>query len=136
MSIHPSMSILVVDDFETMTSIVRSLLRKLGLSNVDAVFDGKSALRELHKRHYDLVISDWNMASMSGYDLLKEVRADPKLASIPFILITGSCTAEAVLAAKAAGVNDYIIKPFTAETLRRKLNAVFAAPLAHDVVSK
>jgi two-component system chemotaxis response regulator CheY len=130
------MSILVVDDFETMTSIVRSLLRKLGLSNVDAVFDGKSALRELRKRQYDLVISDWNMASMSGYDLLKEVRADPKLASIPFILITGSCTAEAVLAAKAAGVSDYIIKPFTAETLRRKLNAVFAAPLTHDVVSK
>jgi chemotaxis response regulator CheB len=89
MSIHPSMSILVDDDFETMTSIVRSLLRKLGLSHVDAVFDGKSALRELQKKQYDLVISDWNMASMSGYNLLKEVRAHPKLASIPFILITG-----------------------------------------------
>ena len=130
------MPILVVDDFETMTSIVRSMLRQLGFPYVHAALDGKTALRELRKKRYALVISDWHMASMSGYDLLKEVRADPDLASIPFILVTGSCTAEAVLAAKAAGVNDYIIKPFTVETLRRKLMAVFAATLEQDLVSE
>lgn len=135
MSIQLSMPILIVDDFETMTSIVRSLLRQLGFTRIDAALDGESALRELRKRHYGLIISDWNMASMSGYDLLKALRADADLNSIPFILITGSCSAEKVLAAKAAGVNDYIIKPFSAETLRRKLEAVFAAPIAHDHVS-
>jgi two-component system, chemotaxis family, chemotaxis protein CheY len=133
MSLHPSMPILLVDDFETMISIVRSMLRQLGFPQVDAELDARIALRRLRKKQYGLVISDWNMAPMSGYDLLKEVRADPNLASIPFILITGSCSAEAVLAAKAAGVSDYIIKPFTAETLQRKLRAVCATTLEQEV---
>lgn len=130
MSIPQSMPILVVDDFETMTRIIRSLLRKLGFIDLDSAADGRSALRELRRKRYGLVISDWNMTSMSGYDLLKEVRSDPSLASIPFILVTGSCSAENVLAAKAASVNDYITKPFSADVLRRKIEHVLGAPIA------
>jgi len=126
MALDPSMPVLVVDDYSTMVRIIRNLLGQLGFADVDDARDGESALVKMHSRRYGLVISDWNMAPMSGYDLLKEVRADPALGNIPFIMITAESKTENVIAAKRAGVNGYIVKPFNAETLQSKIATVFA----------
>jgi two-component system chemotaxis response regulator CheY len=123
-----SMPVLVVDDYGTMVRIIRNLLRQLGFEDVDEANDGESALKKMRNRNYGLVISDWNMEPMTGYDLLKQVRSDPSIGTTPFIMVTAESKTENVIAAKKAGVNNYIVKPFNAETLRAKIEAVFRDP--------
>ena len=127
MAFDTSMPILVVDDYNTMVRIIRNLLRQLGFTDVDDAADGSAALTKMNGKKYGLVISDWNMEPMTGYELLKQVRANPDTARTPFIMITAESKTENVVAAKQAGANNYIIKPFNAETLKHKIEAVFAA---------
>jgi two-component system chemotaxis response regulator CheY len=126
MAVDLSMPILVVDDYTTMVRIIRNLLRQVGFTNVDDASDGIGALRRLREKDYGLVVSDWNMEPMTGYELLKEMRADPALASVPFIMITAESKTENIIAAKKAGVSNYIVKPFNAATLKGKIDAIFA----------
>jgi two-component system chemotaxis response regulator CheY len=126
MAIDLTMPILVVDDYSTMVRIIRNLLKQLGFEDVDDASDGSAALGKLREKRYGLVISDWNMEPMTGYELLKEVRGDPSLAKTPFIMVTAESKTENVIAAKKAGVNNYIVKPFNAQTLKTKIEAVFA----------
>ena len=128
MAVDPSMSILVVDDYNTMIRIIRNLLRQLGFVDIDDASDGSAALSKMQHKKYGLVISDWNMEPMTGYDLLKQVRADQNLNATPFIMITAESKTENVIAAKQAGVNNYIVKPFNADTLKSKIDAVFLSP--------
>jgi two-component system, chemotaxis family, chemotaxis protein CheY len=128
MAVDLSMPILVVDDYNTMVRIIRNLLKQLGFEDVDDASDGTSALAKLRQKKYGLVISDWNMEPMTGYDLLKEVRADPSLGKTPFIMVTAESKTENVIAAKKAGVDNYIVKPFNAQTLHHKIAAVFDPP--------
>ena len=125
MAFDLSMPILVVDDYNTMIRIIRNLLKQLGFENVDDASDGSAALAKMQTRKYGLVISDWNMEPMTGYELLKEVRNDPGLNKTPFIMVTAESKTENVIAAKKAGVNNYIVKPFNAQTLENKINSVF-----------
>jgi two-component system chemotaxis response regulator CheY len=125
MAFDLSMPILVVDDYSTMIRIIRNLLKQLGFENVDEASDGSAALAKLQTKRYGLVISDWNMEPMTGYELLKKVRSDPSLSSTPFIMVTAESKTENVVAAKQAGVNNYIVKPFNADTLKTKIEAVF-----------
>ena len=127
MAFDTSMPILVVDDYNTMVRIIRNLLRQLGFTDVDDAADGSAALTKMHDRKYGLVISDWNMEPMTGYELLKQVRSNPDISTTPFIMITAESKTENVIAAKQAGADNYIIKPFNAETLKTKIEAVFAA---------
>ncbi len=124
MSMDRSTSVLIVDDYRTMLRIIRNLLRQIDFHNVDDASDGSDALTKLRAGKYGLVISDWNMEPMSGLQLLSEVRADESLKVIPFIMITAESKAENVVAAKLAGVSNYIVKPFNAETLRDKISKV------------
>jgi two-component system chemotaxis response regulator CheY len=124
MTVDRSMPILIVDDYKTMLRIIRNLLKQLGFENVDDASDGSMALQKLREKPYGLVISDWNMEPMTGLQLLREVRADKKLQDVPFIMITAEAKTENVVAAKEAGVNNYIVKPFNAATLKSKLTAV------------
>jgi two-component system, chemotaxis family, chemotaxis protein CheY len=126
MAVDLSMPVLVVDDYNTMIRIICNLLKQLGYQNIDNATDGATALAKLRAGRFGLVISDWNMEPMSGYDLLKEVRADAKLGKTPFIMITAESKTENVIAAKRAGVSNYIVKPFNAQTLQNKIAAVFA----------
>jgi two-component system chemotaxis response regulator CheY len=126
MAIDLSMPVLVVDDYSTMVRIIRNLLRQLGFEDVDDASDGQLALAKMRTKKYGLVISDWNMEPMTGYELLKEVRGDPALAPVPFIMVTAESKTENVIAAKQAGVSNYIVKPFNAETLKSKIESVFA----------
>jgi two-component system chemotaxis response regulator CheY len=126
MSVDLSMPVLVVDDYNTMIRILRNLLKQLGFQDIDDAADGTAALAKMRTKRYGLVISDWNMEPMTGYDLLKEVRGDPGLARTPFIMVTAESKTENVIAAKKAGVNNYIVKPFNAQTLQTKIEAVFA----------
>ncbi len=119
-----SLSILIVDDYKTMLRIIRNLLKQLGFHNVDEATDGAEALNKLRSKNYDLVISDWNMEPMTGYELLKEVRSDDMLKALPFIMVTAESKTDNVIAAKKAGVNNYIVKPFNAATLKSKLTSV------------
>ena len=123
-AVDMNMPILIVDDYKTMLRIIRNLLKQLGFTNVDEATDGAAALQKLRDNDFGLVISDWNMEPMSGLELLKEVRADGKLQKTPFIMVTAESKSENVVAAKEAGVNNYIVKPFNAATLKGKLNAV------------
>ena len=125
MAIDMSMPVLVVDDYNTMIRIIRNLLKQLGFEDVDDASDGSAALAKLREKKYGLVISDWNMEPMTGYELLKEVRSDPGLNKTPFIMVTAESKTENVIAAKKAGVNNYIVKPFNAATLKTKMEAVF-----------
>ena len=124
MSVDTSMNVLIVDDYKTMLRIVRNLLKQLGFENVDEATDGSMALSKLRDKNYGLVISDWNMEPMTGLQLLKEVRADGRLKSLPFLMITAESKTENVIEAKKAGVNNYIVKPFNAETLKGKIASV------------
>jgi two-component system, chemotaxis family, chemotaxis protein CheY len=126
MAVDLSMPILVVDDYNTMIRIIRNLLKQLGFEDIDDANDGSAALTKLRGKRYGLVISDWNMEPMTGYELLKEVRGDPGLSKTPFIMVTAESKTENVIAAKKAGVNNYIVKPFNAQTLKTKIEAVFA----------
>jgi two-component system chemotaxis response regulator CheY len=118
--------VLIVDDYKTMLRIIRNLLKQIDIENVEEASDGQEALTKLRAGSFGLVISDWNMAPMTGLDLLKEVRADAKLKDTPFIMITAESKTENVVAAKQAGVSNYIVKPFNAETLREKIEKVMA----------
>ena len=120
-TVDKNMPILIVDDYKTMLRIIRNLLKQLGFNNVDEATDGSSALQKMRDRSYGLVISDWNMEPMSGLELLKEVRADGQLQEVPFIMVTAESKSENVVAAKQAGVSNYIVKPFNAATLKSKL---------------
>jgi len=124
-AIDPNMPILIVDDYETMLRVIRNLLNQLGFNNVDEATDGGSALRKLRDKTYGLVISDWNMEPMTGLELLHEVRTDNRLSELPFLMVTAESKSESqnVVAAKQAGVSNYIVKPFNAETLKAKLEA-------------
>jgi two-component system, chemotaxis family, chemotaxis protein CheY len=126
MALDPSMPVLVVDDYSTMIRIIRNLLRQLGFADIDDANDGASALTKMRAKRYGLVISDWNMEPMSGFDLLQQVRSDPGFGATPFIMVTAESKTENVIAAKKAGVNNYIVKPFNAQTLKSKIEAVFA----------
>ncbi|MDP2410726.1 MAG: response regulator [Pseudolabrys sp.] len=125
MAIDVSTPVLIVDDYNTMIRIIRNLLRQLGFENIDDASDGSAALNKMRSRQYGLVISDWNMEPMTGFDLLQEVRSDPTLAKTPFIMVTAESKTENVIAAKKAGVSNYIVKPFNAQTLKSKIDAVF-----------
>ena len=125
MALDLSMPILIVDDYNTMVRIIRNLLKQLGFENVDDASDGSTALAKLRAKRYGLVISDWNMEPMTGFELLREVRADPALGKTPFIIVTAESKTDNVIAAKKAGVDNYIVKPFNAQTLRHKIAAVF-----------
>ena len=124
MSIDKSMPILVVDDYKTMLRIIRNLLNQLNFSNVHEATDGQMALGKLRDGSFGMVISDWNMEPMTGLQLLREVRADENLRTTPFIMITAESKTENVIAAKEAGVSNYIVKPFNAETLKTKIVSV------------
>ena len=120
-----SMPVLIVDDYNTMVRIFRNLLKQLGFEDIDDASDGSAALAKMRERQYGLVISDWNMEPMTGYDLLQVVRSDPELAATPFIMVTAESKTQNVIAAKKAGVSNYIVKPFNAQTLKSKIDAVF-----------
>lgn len=124
MAVDKNMAVLIVDDYKTMLRIIRNLLRQIGFNNVDEASDGATALQKLRRDNFGLVISDWNMEPMTGLQLLKEVRADEKLRNLPFIMVTAESKTENVIAAKKAGVNNYIVKPFNAATLKTKMTAV------------
>jgi two-component system chemotaxis response regulator CheY len=126
MAVDLDMNVLIVDDYKTMLRIIRNLLKQLGFNNVDEASDGSEALQILKagEKEYGLVISDWNMEPMTGLQLLREVRADAKLKSLPFIMVTAESKSENVIAAKEAGVSNYIVKPFNAETLKSKMASV------------
>lgn len=124
MAIDMSMPVLVVDDYQTMLRIITNLLKQIGFNNVEVASDGSEALEKIKKGSYGLVISDWNMEPMTGYELLLKVRADDALKRTPFIMVTAESKTENVIAAKKAGVNNYIVKPFNAATLKQKIAAV------------
>ena len=127
MSVDLNMQVLIVDDYKTMLRIIRNLLKQLGFNNVDEATDGSMALQKLRDKEYGMVISDWNMEPMTGIQLLREVRADSKLKNLPFVMITAESKTENVIAAKEAGVNNYIVKPFNAATLKTKLVTVLGS---------
>jgi two-component system chemotaxis response regulator CheY len=124
-SLDKNMPILVVDDFSTMRRIVKTCLRQLGFENITEAEDGKIALEKMELNEFKLVISDWNMPNMMGIDLLKSVRANEKYKNVPFVLVTAEGQKENVIEAAKAGVSNYVVKPFTADTLQTKLEAVF-----------
>lgn len=124
MSVDMNMTVLIVDDYKTMLRIIENLLKQLGFKNIIQATDGSAAIRMLRETPVGLVISDWNMQPMTGLQLLKEVRADEKLKVTPFIMVTAESKTENVVAAKEAGVNNYIVKPFNAETLKQKIVSV------------
>ena len=124
MAVDKNMKVLVVDDYRTMLRILRNLLRQLDFRNVFEATDGTDALEKLREGGFGLVISDWNMEPMTGIQLLREVRADDRLKHIPFIMVTAESKPENVIAAKQAGVSNYIVKPFNAETLKAKMASV------------
>ncbi len=124
MAVDLNMKVLVVDDYKTMLRIIRNLLKQLDFNNVDEASDGSAALRKLREGNFGLVVSDWNMEPMTGLQLLKEVRSDNSLKDLPFIMVTAESKTENVIAAKQAGVSNYIVKPFNAATLKSKISSV------------
>lgn len=120
-----SMRILIVDDFSTMRRIIKNLLRELGFNNTDEADDGTTALPMLKTGKYDFLVTDWNMPGMQGIDLLRAVRADEKLKTLPVLMVTAESRRDQIVAAAEAGVNGYIVKPFTAETLAQKIEKIF-----------
>ncbi|MGB1239012.1 MAG: chemotaxis response regulator CheY [Pseudomonadales bacterium] len=117
--------ILVVDDFSTMRRIIKNLLRDLGFQNITEADDGKTALPILKQGGIDFLVTDWNMPGMTGIELIGEVRKDPKLAHIPILMVTAEAKREQIIAAAQAGVNGYVVKPFTATVLKEKLEKIF-----------
>ena len=125
MAIDFTMPVLIVDDYNTMIRIIRNLLKQLGFVDIHDASDGSAALAKMREQKFGLVISDWNMEPMTGYDLLKHIRSDPDLSETPFIMVTAESKTENVIAARKAGVSNYIVKPFNAQTLQTKIEAVF-----------
>ena len=124
MAINHSMPVLIVDDYKTMIRIIRNLLKQLGFAAVDEAGDGTAALNMMRQKDYGLIISDWNMEPMTGFEFLKTVRAGEALRDTPFIMVTAESKTDNVVAAKKAGVSSYIVKPFSAQTLKAKIEAV------------
>tara|TARA_R110000751_G_scaffold81077_1_gene163330 strand:- start:36667 stop:37077 length:411 start_codon:yes stop_codon:yes gene_type:complete len=120
-----NMKILVVDDFSTMRRIIKNLLKDLGFANIQEADDGSTALPMLQQGDFDFVVTDWNMPGMQGIDLLRAIRADANLKHIPVLMVTAEAKKEQIVAAAQAGVNGYVIKPFTAATLKEKLAKIF-----------
>jgi two-component system chemotaxis response regulator CheY len=133
MPVDRSMPILVVDDSATIVRIIRNLLQHLGFMEIDDADNGQSALVKMRNKRYGLVISDWDVQTMNGCDLLREVRADPDLKKTAFIMVTGEYKSKNVIAAKRAGVSNYIVKPFDAPTLKAKIESTFAVRAAQAV---
>lgn len=125
MSVNKAMSILIVDDYKTMLRIVRGLLNQLGFNNIDEATDGQMAWDMVQRKQYGLIVSDWNMEPMSGFEFLKLVRGNEATRPLPFIMVTAESKTENIIAAKQAGVSNYIVKPFNAQTLKQKIEAVF-----------
>ena len=123
--VQKTMKILIVDDFPTMRRIIKNLLKDLGFENVDEAEDGAMGLEKLRNGNFDFVVSDWNMPNMDGLEMLKTIRADPNLASLPVLMVTAEAKKENIIAAAQAGANGYVVKPFTAATLEEKLNKIF-----------
>lgn len=119
------MKILIVDDFSTMRRIIKNLLRDLGFTNTHEADDGSTGLPMLKSGDFDFLVTDWNMPGMSGIDLLKEVRADGKLASLPVLMVTAEAKRDQIIEAAQAGVNGYVVKPFTAQVLKEKIDKIF-----------
>jgi len=119
------MKILVVDDFSTMRRIIKNLLRDLGFTNISEADDGSTALPMLQSGDFDFLVTDWNMPIMTGIDLLKAVRADERLSTMPVLLVTAEAKKDQIVEAAQAGVNGYVVKPFTAETLKEKIEKIF-----------
>jgi two-component system, chemotaxis family, chemotaxis protein CheY len=130
MIVDPAMPILVVDDYQTMVRIIRNLLKQIGFENVDDATNGEDALAKIRSKEYGLIISDWNMEPMTGFQLLQKVREDERRSHVPFIMITAESKTDNVIAARNAGVSHYIVKPFNAATLRAKIDSVFTTPAA------
>ena len=130
MTIDPSMPILVVDDYQTMVRIIRNLLKQVGYENVDDAPNGEEALKKIRDKRYSLIISDWNMEPMTGFQLLQKVRDESTGSDVPFIMVTAESKTDNVIAARRAGVSHYIVKPFNAATLKAKIDAVFATAVA------
>ncbi len=126
MALNLSSPVLVVDDASTMIRIITNMLQQIGFRDIDEVQGGATALAKMRTKRYGLVISDWNMEPITGIDLLRQVRADPDLGEIPFIMVTAETRTKNVISAKDAGVSNYIVKPFTAQILKAKIEAVFA----------
>lgn len=127
MPINPSaINVLIVDDYKTMLRVIRNLLAQIGFKNVDEATDGQMALDMMKSKNYNLIISDWNMEPMTGLDLLKNVRQNMS-SNVPFIMVTAESKTENVIIAKQAGVNNYIVKPFSAETLKGKISSVLGS---------
>lgn len=124
MAVDKNMNILIVDDYKTMLRIIRNLLGQLGFKNIDEATDGNGALTKLSQKQYGLIISDWNMEPMTGLELLQKVRSNDNTKNMPFIMVTAESKPENVIAAKQAGVNNYIVKPFNADTLKGKMASV------------
>lgn len=120
-----NMKVLIVDDFATMRRIVRNILRQIGFTNMIEAEDGKAALKVLKKENVDLILCDWNMPEMPGIDLLKTIKSDDELKNIPFVMVTAEAQKDNIIEAVKTGVSSYIVKPFTAETITEKLNAIF-----------
>ncbi len=120
-----NMKVLIVDDFATMRRILRNILKQIGFTNMTEADDGSTALKELKKEKYDLILCDWNMPEMPGIDLLNTIRSDDELKGIPFVMVTAEAQKDNIVGAVKAGVNSYIVKPFTAETISDKLKKVF-----------
>jgi len=125
MALDKNMKILVVDDFSTMRRIVKNILRQLGFVNIIEADDGSTALEILQREKIEFVVSDWNMPKMTGLELLKAIRADDALKHIPFLMVTAEAQQENIIEAVKSGVSNYIVKPFTAETLSQKINQIF-----------
>jgi two-component system chemotaxis response regulator CheY len=123
--LNKNMKIIVVDDFSTMRRIIKNLLKDLGFTNIQEADDGSTALPMLQQGDFDFVITDWNMPGMQGIDLLRAIRADDKLKHLPVLMVTAEAKKEQIVAAAQAGVNGYVIKPFTAGTLKEKLTKIF-----------
>ncbi|ODC04141.1 histidine kinase [Terasakiispira papahanaumokuakeensis] len=119
------MKILIVDDFATMRRIIKNLLKDLGFHNTQEADDGTTAVPLLNSGNFDFLVTDWNMPGMTGFDLLKHVRADPKLKDLPVLMVTAEAKREQIVAAAQAGVNGYIVKPFTAAVLKDKIEKIF-----------
>lgn len=125
MAVDKSMNVLVVDDYKTMIRIVRALLTELGFKNIDEAKDGVAALEMIRAKTYGLILSDWNMQPMTGLELLQQVRSAADTQRTPFVMVTAETKTENVVAARNAGANNYIIKPFTLAVLKQKLTSVF-----------
>ncbi|CAE6776404.1 MAG TPA: chemotaxis response regulator CheY [Nitrospira sp.] len=125
MPADPNMKILVVDDMSTMRRIVKNILKQLGFNNLEEAENGQDALTKLHADTYGFVVSDWNMPVMMGIDMLRAIRADEKLKKIPVLMVTAEAQKENLMEAVQAGVSNYVVKPFTAETMQDKINKIF-----------